>query len=242
MHRDEQSVWQAGSYSFLTPASTDWYKQNSRPPPSPPPPMLPSFPSLLSVSFSALSLSLPCCLFLAHSPCSLSPPPPSLSVYSYSPSLFLPISPPFFQRPVFLYLHYTQLLPSINYLPGSSLASSLPFSQRHDNNPHYPCIHMFRRDTLLSPPTPLGSWMYLPAHLVFFPLLLLLSASKAHPSCSLPRTRCPRSLGECVCVEPWQEQSSRPVGRGGWGQMEVWEWIIWMARAILPRGSLYEHN
>lgn len=95
MHRDEQSVWQAGSYSFLTSASTDWYKQNSRPPPSPPPPpMLPSLPSLLSVSFSALSLS--CCFFLAHSPCSLSPPPPSLSVYSYSSSLFLPISPPFF--------------------------------------------------------------------------------------------------------------------------------------------------
>lgn len=116
MHRDEQSAWQAGSYSFLTPASAEWCNRTAGPLPF----LLPCFPLRLSQSPPCTlprSLLLPCLLFLTHSLSSLfsflSLPPSPLYFYLLAPSL----SPSPFQRAMFPCLHYTQLLPSINYLP-----------------------------------------------------------------------------------------------------------------------------
>lgn len=104
MHRDEQSVWQAGSYSFLTPASAEWCYRTAGPLPFL---SLPCFPlsksPLLCVPFLTLSSSLICSslLFSAHSHSSLFsflslPPHPFLYSYSLAPSLSFPPRGPCF--------------------------------------------------------------------------------------------------------------------------------------------------
>lgn len=110
MHRDEQSAWQAGSYSFLTPASTEWCNRTAGP-----------------YSFSSFSCCLPISpvfLFLSVLLCTIPPfiilTPlfiPLLSWLLFTRSLVHPDNLALSQRPVFPCLHYTQLLPSINYLP-----------------------------------------------------------------------------------------------------------------------------
>lgn len=86
MHRDEQSAWQAGSYSFLTPASAECYNRTAGPLPFlllllllllPCVPLPLSQSTLLSVSFHALSFSLASYFLHTHS-LHYSPPPFSL--------------------------------------------------------------------------------------------------------------------------------------------------------------------
>lgn len=164
MHRDEQSVWQAGSYSFLTPASADWYKQNSRPPPSPPPPP-PCFPHS-QVYFLCPSLSL-AAFFLHTHPVHYTPPPPSLSVYSYSPSLFLPISPPFFFPEARVSLLALHTITSIHQLSARVLFSfltslfSTPWQQPPPSlhthvSPRHPPLTSHPSGQLNVPPRTLG--------------------------------------------------------------------------------------
>lgn len=164
MHRDEQSVWQAGSYSFLTPARTDGYKQNSRLPP------LRSFSSHDCLTPSLLCV--PLCLYSLHTRTLHCPSPtrPSLSIpirwLRFSLSLSFSRGPCFFTCITDNYFHPSIICPVLfSFLTSvfSTLGQQPPLS----------CIHMFLCDTLLSTPTLVGSWMYLSAHLVSFPFQLL---------------------------------------------------------------------
>lgn len=154
MHRDEQSAWQAGSYSFLTPPSTEAKEQ-------PPPIFHLSLSSLLSMS----SLLLPRLLLLLL-PLSLIPP----LLFTASLSLPLPVSllyrgPCFFTCITHNYFH-----PSIICLLLFSHSTSL--SLHYDNNPHYPAHTLFFATSSHLPP--LWAAECRPPHtLVLLPLPLL---------------------------------------------------------------------
>lgn len=111
MHRDEQSAWQAGSYSSLTPASVEWCNRTAGLLPFLPL-LIPSFPISSPSPHHFFSFA-----YFVHYILSLSPFL-SLPPFYHSPALLFFLSVSLFtQRPMFLCLHYTQLLPSINYLP-----------------------------------------------------------------------------------------------------------------------------
>lgn len=152
MHRDEQSAWQAGSYSFLTPAHTAWCNGTAAPslfllf-------LLPSLQACSLYSFShSLPISLPSLLIFAHCLSSLFPflslTPPQLQFtsflsFSLSISLF-PRGPCFVACITHNYFH-----PSIICLLLFSYPT--PLSLLYDN-PHYPDYTCFSTTSIPHPP------------------------------------------------------------------------------------------
>lgn len=169
-------------------------------------------PSLLSVS---LSVFIPCTLALFIAP--PQPVPPCLFLFAGSVSPYL--SPLAEARVSLLAL---QTITSIHQLSAqSSLASSLPFSQRWDNNPHSPAYTCsFATPFSQLPPlwaaecTSQHTWSPFPSNSFVF----------LHPSCSLPHTRCPSSV--CVCVYVEREDRNKGMGCRVGGQIEVCEWVV----------------
>lgn len=196
MHRDEQSGWQAGSYSFLTSAHTVIHRTAG------PLPFLLlllhhlplSLSTLFSVSF--LALFLPSLLFVAHSLSTLVPPlPPSLDSYSLAHPFSLPISL-LSRGPCFLTcITHNYFHPSIICLLLFSHPTS--FSLHYDNNPHYPAYTRFFA-TPFSHLPPLWAAEYSSPHTCSPSPSPPLSCPRAHPLLYHPNTRCPQSLGECV--------------------------------------------
>lgn len=120
---DEQSAWQAGSYSFLTPASTEWCNRTRGPLPFLLLLFFLCFPLPYIYSpFCALSCFLfpPSLLFPAQSPSPSTTPSSHTHAHLYSlalsRSLPVSLSLSLFQSPLFPNLHYTQLRPSIIHL------------------------------------------------------------------------------------------------------------------------------
>lgn len=188
MHRDEQSAWQAGSYSFLTPANGEWCNRTAGPLP---------FPSLtVSSHLCTLPLTLlPGLLFLAHSLSSLFSFL-SLSSLSHfcSPIHWLPLFHPLdispTQRPMFPCLHYTQLLPSINYMPTPLLTYPLPFLCSMTTTPTILHTHLSLQPPCLTS-HPLGQLSVPPHTLVLLPLLPFSLPSKLTPPVAVSHSRCP---------------------------------------------------
>lgn len=191
MHRDEQSAWQAGSYSFLTPAHTAWCNGTAAPslfllf-------LLPSLQACSLYSFShSLPISLPSLLIFAH--ClsslfpflSLTPPPPNCnslaSSLSPSQSLFFP------EAHVSLLALHT--ITSIHQLSAySSLATPLPFLY-----------------SMTTPTTLITRVSLQPPSLTRHPLAKSTSLRSPPPSLSAPFlfspcNRCPLKFGwGCAC-------------------------------------------
>ena len=156
-------------------------QQNSRPPPIPPPllcaPSLPFlFPSPLSPQ---LSFVLPSLLFLTHSLSSLFPflsQSPLLSLLLFTSSLSISLLSR--SHVSMLALH---TITSIHQLSAySSLATPLPFLYPMTTTPHYPA-YTFLCNPHLPPPTPWGSWVYLPTHFSSFPFSAFLSPQSPPP-------------------------------------------------------------
>lgn len=217
MHRDEQSAWQAGSYSFLTPASAEWCNRKAGPLSSSSP-ASPSLSPLCTLPRSLLmSIFLPSLLFLAHSLSSLfsflSLSPSFLYSYSLAPSLSPSVSLSFPEAHVSLLALHT--ITSIHQLSAySSLATPLPFLYSMTTTPTIQHTHVsLRPPSLTSHPS--GQLSVPPHTLVLLPLLLLSLPPKLTPPVAPHHTRCPLSLGEGVHVWRGQEQKDRMVGLGG---------------------------
>lgn len=136
MHRDEQTVWQAGSYSFLTPASTE--EKNSSPHLSSISPYLVSF-------LCPLSFSLDFYLFY-YPPL----PYPSTPIHSLSLSPFPSLS--FTEAHVSLLALHT--ITSIHQLSAYfSLATQLPFPCTMTTTPTFLHTHFVLQPHLISHPS-----------------------------------------------------------------------------------------
>lgn len=179
MHRDEQSGWQAGSYSFLTSAHTVIHRTAG------PLPFLLlllhhlplSLSTLLSVSF--LALFLPSLLFVAHSLSTLVPPTPSPSTPIHWPTLSPSLSLFFLEARVSLLALHT--ITSIHQLSAySSLATQLPFLYTMTTTPTILHTHVsLRHPSLTSHPS--GRLNIAPHTLVLLPLLLLCLVQQLTP-------------------------------------------------------------
>lgn len=143
MHRDEQSAWQAGSYSFLTPDSAEWCNRTAGPLPF----LLPCFALPLSFLFPSpfspqLSFYLPSIPFPTHSLSSLFPflsQSPLLSLLLFTCSLSISLLSR--SHVSMLALH---TITSIHQLSAySSLATPLPFLYPMTTTPHYPAYTCF---------------------------------------------------------------------------------------------------
>ena len=167
MHRDERSAWQAGSYSFLTPACAEWCNTTAGPPPSlsscPSSPAslsqspLCTLPHRLLISLSPrppIYRTLP--LFIIPFPVSPPPPPLLLSLLLFTGSLSFSLSISLQPRgPCFLAcITHNYFHPSIICLLLFSYPTSL--SLLYDNNPHSPAYTCFFA-TPISHLPPLGS-------------------------------------------------------------------------------------
>lgn len=176
MHRDEQSAWQAGSYSSLTLASKEWCNRTA--PPS-------HFPSCFSFSQSPLLCIYPCsllpslllsCTLIILFP--LFSPLLSLLLFTVCFSFTLSISP-LPRGPCFLAcITHNYFHPSIICLLLFSYPTSL--SLLYDNNPHYPA-YAFLSDLYLLPSHPPGQ-LSVPSQ-YSCPLLPFSPPPKAYPSC-----------------------------------------------------------
>lgn len=148
MHRDEQSAWQAGSYSSLTPASVEWCNTTAGPLPFlplliPSFPISSPFPHLFHSFFLCLLQALPLFIMLVSLFISVLWPLP------FSSALVLPLSISFYPEAhvSVLALH---TITSIHQLSAySSLASPLP--TLYSITPPLSWLHMFLYDPHFTP-------------------------------------------------------------------------------------------
>lgn len=171
-------------------------------------------PSLLSVS---LSVFIPCTLALFIAP----PQPVSPCLFLFPGSVSPYLSPLAVARVSLLAL---QTITSIHQLSAqSSLASSLPFSQRWDNNPHSPAYTCsFATPSLNSHPC--GQLNVPHSTLGLFSLPTPLSASTPPVASLIPDVP---AVNVCVCV--WKERTGTKgwgAGLGMGGQIEVSERVV----------------